>query len=151
MSKKIKTYVLCKRYVYDMNITEFEDPMVFPSHASAYKEMFRQYNESLGLCKWYSKEETDIYNDKAEIDTGENAEEWQIYECEMEINNLKDFTSAYETLLTQYKTDFDDFINNIPQAMKMANALADRLQKMQVLLNAALLDCAGDKGGVDDV
>ena len=151
MSNKIKTYVLTKKNLYEMNIAEFEEPMVFPSHASAYKEMSRQYNESLGLCKCYSEDETDIYNEKAVIDTGENIEEWQIYECEMEINNLNDFTSVYETLLTQYKTDFDDFINNIPQAMKMANALTDRLQKMQILLNAALLDCAGDKGGVDNI
>ena len=105
MSNKIKTYVLIKKDIQEMNITESEDPMVFPSHSAAYKEMSLQYNESLGLCKWYSEDETDIYNDRAVIDTGENAEEWQIYECKMEINDLKDFTSAYETLITQYKTE----------------------------------------------
>ena len=147
MSIKIKAYVLIK-----WNITEFGVPMVFPSYDTAYKEMEKQYNEAIGSYSWHSEDESGFYTESAKIGTEEGIEEWQISECEMEINNLHEFTSAFETLLGQYSADFEVFVKNIPQAIAMAITLTEKLQEMQALLAAALPNHGGNKkDGVDNV
>ena len=88
MSNKIKIYILNKYNIYEMNVTEFDEPMVFLSHDSAYKEMEKQYNKVLEEFPWHSKNETNICSGKATADTGGCLEEWKIYECETENNNF---------------------------------------------------------------
>ena len=144
MSMKIKVHVLSK-----WNICEFGLPMVFSNYDSAYKEMEKQYEQAFGTYSYYSKDETDIYDDSAKITSDDGVEEWQIVECEMEINNLYDFASSFETLLGQYSADFEKFVNSLPHTMTMATELSNTLGKLQKLLNAAMpVYDRTNKGGV---
>jgi len=135
MSLKIKTYALCK-----WKIDGFGTPMVFPSYELAYKEMEKQYNKAIGEYSWYSEDETDIYNDSAKISANEGIDEWQIFECEMEIDNLHEFTSAFKNMLRLYSADFKMFANSLPYTIALTTALSEKLHDMQTLLNAAMPD-----------
>ena len=87
---KIKVHVLCK-----WNLYEFGSTKIFPHYDSAYKEMAKQYNESLNANSSHIEDDTDIYSYGAKIVTIEGSEEWQIFVCGLEIANHADLLSTF--------------------------------------------------------
>ena len=140
MSIKIKTYVLCKSDIDEIGI-----PMVFPNHNLAYKAMEKQFNEKLDKDSWHSEDETNIYSNGsngAQISSNKGIKKWQIFDCEMEIDNFHEFLSAFEIYLGQYSREYEEFVKNIPQSLAMAASLSDKLQEMQTLLKSAMPYCS---------
>ena len=99
MSIKFKSYILCK-----WNLYEFGVPRVFPSWDYAQKEMEQQYNKLLAeYSNLHINEDSGVYTGCAKIGTVEGYEEWQIFECEMEIVDIDDLASVFGVNLGQRK------------------------------------------------
>lgn len=99
MSIKIKGYVLCK-----WNLYEFGAPQMFPCWDSAQKEMEQQYKKLVAeYSNLHINEDSGVYTGCAKIGTDEGCDEWQIFECEMNIANIDDLSSVFGVNLGQRK------------------------------------------------